>query len=87
MLADIDCIYSFIEKNLNKQLPKRYFGLPKLAWNLFKVNNKKIRFVVFLANFEQTSFVVHASIAYFVHMISCWAHIVKSLMFQSSHNI
>ena len=41
---------------------------------MFKVNNKKISFVVFIANFEQTSYVVCASITYFVHILTCWTH-------------
>ena len=78
---------SFIKKNLNKYFPKLYFNPPKLVLNLLKVNNKKASFVVFIANFEQTSYFPHASIAYFVHIITCWAHMVKLLMIQRSDDI
>ena len=55
-------LYSFTEKNLNKKLPKHYFDPPKPVWNLFKVNNKKISFVVLIANFQQAPYLVHASV-------------------------
>ena len=54
---------------------------------MFKVNNKKISFLVFVAKFEQILYIVHASITYFVHILTRWAHKVKSLMFQSNHDI
>ena len=63
------------------------FRSSKNSEKYVKVNNKKISFVVFIANFEQTSYIVHASITYFVHELTCWAYKVKLPMFQSSHNI
>ena len=45
-------------------------NVPKLVRNLFKVKNKKISFVVFIAEFEQTLKVVQASDVNFVHIIT-----------------
>ena len=50
---------------LHKWLPYHYFNPPKLVWNLFKDNKN----VVPVSNFEQTSYVVNASISYFVHYL------------------
>ena len=71
------CIYlEFQTKNLEhffwRTAPLAVSGLnvPKLVRNLFKVKNKKISFVVFIAEFEQTLKVVQASDVNFVHIIT-----------------
>ena len=36
-----------------------------------------------MANFDQTSSVVHASIAYFVHTITCWIQLLVASTLQN----
>ena len=64
-------LYRFNQKNLYTQLPFHHLSPPTLVWNFFKVN-KKMLFRCLWANFEQTSYIAHASIAYFVHYLLGW---------------